>query len=94
MVVNGGSTGASAAQNHCSDRTQRSPGEPGGCIVRKTFTAAAVIAALILAPVAHVEPCDADCGNPYFDPNEPNNAQFLNNVYTSGITGAPIRAHR
>ncbi len=30
----------------------------------------------------------------YFDPNKPNNAQFLNNVYTSGITGAPIRAHR
>jgi hypothetical protein len=91
MVVNGGSTGASAAENHCSDRTQRSPGEPGGCIVRKTFTAAAVIAALILAPVAHADPCDADCGNPYFDPN---NAQFLNNVYTSGITGAPIRAYR
>jgi hypothetical protein len=50
---------------------------------------AAMSATLILAPVAHTEPCGADCGNPYFYSNEPNNAQFLHNVYASGITGAP-----
>jgi len=53
---------------------------------------AAVLAALILTPVGHAEPCASpsgnDCGNPYFDPNVPNNAQFLAAVRATGISGA------
>jgi Protein of unknown function (DUF732) len=52
---------------------------------------AAVSAALILAPTGHAEPCVSpssnDCGNPYFDPNDPNNAQFLAEVRATGISG-------
>jgi hypothetical protein len=55
-------------------------------------TIAVASAALILAPVAHAEPCVSpsgnDCGNPAFDPNDPNNAQFLTAVRTTGISGA------
>jgi Protein of unknown function (DUF732) len=54
---------------------------------------AAASAALILAPVGHPEPCVSpsgnDCGNPYFDPNDPNNAQFLAEVRAAGIPGVP-----
>ncbi len=53
---------------------------------------AAVSAALILAPTGHAEPCawptGNDCGNPAFDPNFPNNAQFLAAVRATGISGA------
>jgi hypothetical protein len=53
---------------------------------------AAVLAALILTPVGHAEPCVSpsgnDCGNPYCDPNDPNNAQFLAAVRATGISGA------
>ena len=52
---------------------------------------AAVSAALILAPTSYAEPCASptsnDCGNPYFDPNYPNNAQFLAAVRATGISG-------
>jgi Protein of unknown function (DUF732) len=55
-------------------------------------TIAAVLAAVVLAPVGHAEPCTSpsgnDCGNPYFDPNDPNNAQFLAAVRATGISGA------
>jgi|SRR5271167_857070 hypothetical protein len=55
-------------------------------------TIAAVSAALILVPSGHAEPCVSpsgnDCGNPYFDPNVPNNAQFLAAVRATGISGA------
>jgi hypothetical protein len=50
---------------------------------------AVVLAALALTPVRHAEPCGADCGNPYFDPNDPNNAQFLTEVRAAGIPGVP-----
>lgn len=53
---------------------------------------AALSAALILAPTGHAEPCASpsgnDCGNPDFDPNYPNNAQFLAAVRATGISGA------
>src|ERR1700677_1187687 len=56
-------------------------------------TIAAVSAALILVPSGHAEPCASpsgnDCGNPYFDPNDPNNAEFLAAVRATGISGAP-----
>jgi Protein of unknown function (DUF732) len=54
-------------------------------------TIAIVSAAIILAPTGHAEPCVSpsgnDCGNPYFDPNAPNNAQFLAAVRATGISG-------
>jgi hypothetical protein len=50
---------------------------------------AAISAALTLAPIGHAEPCGADCGNQYFDPNVPNNAQFLAAVRATGISGSP-----
>jgi Protein of unknown function (DUF732) len=56
-------------------------------------TIAAVLAVMILTPVGHAEPCAIpsgnDCGNPYFDPNDPNNAQFLAEVRAAGIPGVP-----
>jgi hypothetical protein len=55
-------------------------------------TIAAVSAALILTPIGHAEPCASpsanDCGNSYFDPNVPNNAEFLAAVRATGISGA------
>jgi hypothetical protein len=58
-----------------------------------TIPAIAVMAAaLVLAPTGHAEPCawstGNDCGNPDFDPNVPNNAQFLAAVRATGISGA------
>jgi hypothetical protein len=54
---------------------------------------AAVLSALILAPTGHAEPCawptGNDCGNPAFDPNDPNNAQFLAAVRATGISDHP-----
>jgi Protein of unknown function (DUF732) len=56
-------------------------------------TIAIVSAAIILAPTGHAEPCawpaGNDCGNPFFDPNAPNNAQFLAAVRATGISGHP-----
>lgn len=56
-------------------------------------TIAAVSAALILAPAGYAEPCawptGNDCGNPAFDPNYPNNAQFLAAVRATGISQHP-----
>jgi hypothetical protein len=53
---------------------------------------AAVSAALIQAPTGFAEPCanpaGNDCGNPIYDPNLPNNAQFLAAVRATGISGA------
>jgi hypothetical protein len=50
---------------------------------------AALYAAVIVVPEAHAEPCGSDCGNPYFDPNYPNNAQFLAAVRATGISDHP-----
>jgi hypothetical protein len=57
--------------------------------VARGSTVAITAAMLVTTPVAHAEPCGADCGNPYFDPNDPTNSQFLTEVRAVGITGAP-----
>jgi hypothetical protein len=66
-----------------------------GTLAAMKFTTpiiAAVSAALIQVPTGHAEPCVSpsgnDCGKPYFDPNDPNNAQFLAAVRATGISGA------
>ncbi len=54
--------------------------------VARGSTVAITAAMLVTTPVAHAEPCGADCGNPYFDPNDPTNSQFLTEVRAVGIT--------